>query len=162
MIRSARPDDVPTLHALIRDLAAYERLEQQVSATEERLRTHLFGSRPFAESIVAEDSGTIAGFAIFFHNYSTFLASPGLYVEDLFVRPDLRRRGHGRRLLGAMATIAADRGCGRLEWSVLDWNAPALAFYRSLGATVMDEWRICRMTAETIGRLAASVRVDPP
>src|SRR5580698_3202557 len=154
MIRFAGPADVATLHALVLELARYEKLEQEVVGTEGLLRTHLFGPRPFAEALVCEDAGAIVGFALFFHTYSTFLARPGLYLEDLFVLPEHRRRGHGRALLRALARIAVERGCGRLEWSVLDWNEPALRFYESIGAPAMPDWRICRLTGEGLARFA--------
>jgi GNAT superfamily N-acetyltransferase len=148
MIRFAAPADVATLHALVAELARYERLEHEVMGTEALLRTHLFGARPYAEALVSEDGGVVVGFALFFHTYSTFRGQPGLYLEDLFVVPEHRRKGFGRALIREVARIAVDRGCGRLEWSVLDWNAAAIAFYGSLGATIMSEWRICRMTGE--------------
>jgi GNAT superfamily N-acetyltransferase len=154
MIRAAVPSDVHALHSLIIELARYERLEHEVSATEEDLGEHLFGTRPYAEAVVAEDAATVVGFALFFHNYSTFLSRPGLYLEDLFVLPEHRRKGHGLALLRELARIAVQRRCGRLEWSVLNWNEPAIMFYRSLGAKPMDEWGIFRMTGEAIGHLA--------
>jgi GNAT superfamily N-acetyltransferase len=155
-IRFAAPEDVPTIHALIRALAVYERLEHQVAGTPEDLQRHLFGPRPYAEALVAQASAadTIVGFALFFHNFSTFLARPGLYLEDLFVLPSHRRQGHGRALFHALARIAVARGCGRFEWSVLDWNEPAIAFYRSIGAPPMPDWRICRITGEALESLA--------
>jgi GNAT superfamily N-acetyltransferase len=153
MIRFAGPADVATLHALVLELARYEKLEQEVVGTEGLLRTHLFGPRPFAEALVCEDAGAIVGFALFFHTYSTFLGRPGLYLEDLFVLPGHRRRGHGRALIREVACLAVERGCGRFEWSVLDWNGPAIAFYRALGATIMQDWRICRVTGEALSEL---------
>jgi GNAT superfamily N-acetyltransferase len=156
MIRPAAPADVPAIHALIRALALYEKLEHQVTGTADSLREHLFGARRYAEAIVAEEGGAVVGFALYFHNYSTFLARPGIYLEDLFVLPDHRRRGHGRALLGELARIAVERGCGRLEWSVLDWNEPALRFYASIGAPAMPDWRICRLTGEGLARLAVT------
>ena len=153
MIRFASPADVATLHALIRDLARYEKLEHQVTGTEDDLRGHLFGPRPYAEALVCEVDGTSVGLALFFHTYSTFLGRPGLYLEDLFVLPEHRRKGHGRALIREVARLAVSRGCGRLEWSVLDWNAPAIAFYRSLGADVMPDWRICRLTSKALADL---------
>jgi GNAT superfamily N-acetyltransferase len=154
MIRSARPDDVPAVLSLIRELARYEKLEHEVVGTEEDLREHLFGTHPRAEVALVEDGGDIAAFALFFHNYSTFLCKPGLYLEDLFVLPEHRRKGYGRALLGHLAKLAVERGCGRFEWAVLDWNEPAIAFYRSLGARMLDDWRIFRVTGEALGRLA--------
>ena len=156
MIRPATLADVPPIYLLIHALAKYEHLEEEVTGTEDALRTHLFGTagRSNAEAIVADDGGQIVGFALFFQNYSTFLTRPGLYLEDLFVLPEHRRRGHGRALLRRLAAIAVERECGRFEWSVLHWNEPAIAFYRSLGATPMDEWRIFRMTRPAIAHLA--------
>ena len=154
MIRPAAPADVPTIAALIRALAEYERLAHEVVLDEAPLRDHLFGPRPYCESLIAEDNGTPVGFALFFHNYSTFLTKPGVYLEDLFVLPNYRGRGHGKALLVALAKLTVERGCGRLEWSVLDWNAPAIAFYRSLGAKPMDEWTVMRMTGADLKELA--------
>jgi GNAT superfamily N-acetyltransferase len=154
MIRPATPDDTSTICELIRALAEYERLSHQVVLDEARLREHLFGLRPFGEVLLAEDAGHVVGFALFFHNYSTFLGRPGVYLEDLFVRPEHRGKGHGKALLRTIARIAIERGCGRLEWAVLDWNEPSIAFYRSLGAKPMDEWTTFRMTGEAIDRLA--------
>ena len=155
MIRSARPEDVPAVLSLIRALARYEKLEHEVVGTEADLREHLFGPHPRAEVALVEDGAQIAAFALFFHNYSTFLCRPGLYLEDLFVLPDHRRKGYGRALLGHLASLAVARGCGRFEWAVLDWNEPAIAFYRSLGARTLDDWRIFRVTGEALGKLAA-------
>jgi len=154
MIRPAFRPDVPALHGLVRELARYERLEHEVLGTAAELEEHLFGPRPFAEALVVEDSCVVVGFALFFHNYSTFVGRPGLYLEDLFVLPEHRRKGHGFALLRELARIAVDRRCGRLEWSVLNWNEPAIAFYRSLGAKAMDEWGTFRMTGDAIGQLA--------
>jgi GNAT superfamily N-acetyltransferase len=154
MIRPARPSDAATLHSLVGELARYENLASQMVATEEQLHAHLFGSRPYAEALIAEDDGVPVGFAVFFHNYSTFMGRPGLYVEDVFVLPAHRRKGHGRALFRELAQVALDRGCARFEWSVLDWNEPAIAFYRSLGAAVLPDWRICRMTGEALVTLA--------
>jgi GNAT superfamily N-acetyltransferase len=145
-IRPAREGDVPVILSLIRGLAEYERMADQVAATEDGLRATLFGPRPSAEVVIAEDAGTPIGFALFFHNYSTFRGKPGLYLEDLFVVPERRGQGVGRRLLLHLKDLAVARGCGRMEWSVLSWNEPAVGFYRKLGAEVMDEWRICRIT----------------
>jgi GNAT superfamily N-acetyltransferase len=153
MIRFASPADVATVYALVRDLARYEKLEHQVTGTEDDLRAHLFGPRPYAEALVCEVDGTSVGFALFFHTYSTFLGRPGLYLEDLFVLPEHRRKGYGRALIREVARLAVSRRCGRLEWSVLDWNAPAIAFYRSLGADVMPDWRICRLTSKALADL---------
>jgi GNAT superfamily N-acetyltransferase len=155
MIRPATPVDVPAIHALVRELARYEKLEQSHVGSEDDLHAHLFGEPArFCEALVAEESGSVVGFALFFHNYSTFLSRPGVYLEDLFVRPEHRRQGHGRALLTAIARIAVERGCGRFEWSVLTWNEPAIAFYRSLGAETLDDWRILRLTGEALTRLA--------
>jgi ribosomal protein S18 acetylase RimI-like enzyme len=163
MIRPARPEDVPTIADLIRQLARYERLEHEIVGGESDLQEDLFGARPRAEVVLAQDvphvthaGAPIVGFALFFHNYSTFLARPGLYLEDLFVLPEHRRRGWGRALLTHLARLAVERGCGRFEWSVLHWNEPAIAFYRSLGAEVMDAWRVMRVTGDALGKLAAS------
>lgn len=156
MIRNATPDDLPLIARLIRDLAEYERLADKVVLDEARLREHLFGPRPYAEVLLAEDGGEVVGFALFFHNYSTFLGRPGLYLEDLFVKPEHRGRGHGKALLTALAALATERGCGRLEWAVLDWNEPSIGFYRSLGAEPMDEWTVYRLTGDALGRLASS------
>jgi GNAT superfamily N-acetyltransferase len=154
MVRPAVLADVPTLYALVVELARYEKLAHEVSATPDDLSTHLFGPRPFAEALVAEDGGQAVGFALFFHNYSTFLGRAGIYLEDLFVLPAHRRRGHGKAMLREVARLAVERRCGRFEWSVLDWNEPAIAFYRSLGAKRLDDWRIFRMTGDAIARLA--------
>ena len=152
-IREARPGDVPVIAALIRALAEYEKLADSCHADEAALREHLFGARPYVEAIVAEDGGAPAGFALFFHNYSTFLTKPGIYLEDLFVKPELRGRGIGRALLARLAALAMERGCGRLEWAVLDWNAPAIGFYESLGARPMSEWSVFRLDGENLARL---------
>jgi GNAT superfamily N-acetyltransferase len=154
-IRPATIDDVGTILSFIRQLADYEQLLDQVVATEERLRESLFGAAPAAEVLLALDGGRPVGFALFFHTYSTFLAQRGVYLEDLFVEPAARGRGVGRLLLGAVARVAVERDCGRLEWAVLDWNEPAIGFYRRMGADLMAEWKICRLTGEalaTVGR----------
>jgi len=153
-IRPATEADVPLVVRFIRGLAEYERLLHECTATEERVRASLFGPRPDAEVVIAEVDGAPAGFALFFHNYSTFLAQRGLYLEDLFVRPAMRGLGVGRALLAHLARVAIARECGRLEWSVLDWNEPAIRFYRSLGAVPMDEWTVQRVTGEALRRLA--------
>jgi GNAT superfamily N-acetyltransferase len=162
MIRPCTPPDVPVLHALIRELARYERLEPEHVGTAERLGEHLFGPRPYCEALVAEDGDRVVGFALFFHNYSTFLSQPGMYLEDLFVLPGDRRHGHGRELLRAVARIALDRGCGRFEWSVLRWNEPAIRFYEALGAKPLDEWGQFRMTGDALSRFALSQANDDP
>lgn len=156
MIRAATPEDVPTIARLIRDLAEYEHLSHAVVLEEERLREHLFGARPYAEVLLAGVEGEVCGFALFFHNYSTFLGRPGIYLEDLFVRPEHRGGGHGKALLLAVARLAVERGCGRVEWSVLDWNEPAIAFYRSLGAVPMDEWTGFRLAGEALAAAGAA------
>lgn len=154
-IRQAAPADVPVLLDLIRGLAEYERLLAQLRASEESLRSHLFGERPAAEAVLAEEGGAAVGFALYFQNFSTFLGRPGLYLEDLFVRPEYRGRGYGKALMVFVARLANARGCGRLEWSVLDWNTPARNFYRTLGARPLDDWIGQRMTGDAIARLAA-------
>ena len=150
MIRPATAGDSSTICQLIRALAEYEHLSQDVILAESQLREHLFGPRPYAEVLLAEDRGEVAGFALFFHNYSTFLGKPGLYLEDLFVRPEHRGRGYGKVLLRAVVRLAIERGCGRLEWSVLNWNEPAIGFYRSLGAVPLDEWKVYRLTGDVL------------
>lgn len=153
-IREATESDIPLILQFIRDLGAYERLAHEVVATEEQLRKTLFGERAYAEVLIASESDTPAGFALFFHNYSTFLGKPGLYLEDLYVRPEFRGRGYGKALLQRLAKIAVERDCGRMEWWVLDWNEPSIAFYKSLGAVPMDEWTVFRLTGETVRALA--------
>jgi GNAT superfamily N-acetyltransferase len=149
--------DVTTILEFIRDLARYEKLEHEVVATEQTLRDTLFGEKAFAEVILAvASSGEKVGFALFFHNYSTFLAKPGIYLEDLFVKPEHRGNGHGKALLAHLAKLAVERGCGRLEWSVLDWNTPAIDFYRSIGAEPMSEWTVQRMTGDVLKKFAAT------
>lgn len=156
MIRPATSDDVPTIARLIRALAEYERLADQVVLDEEHLREHLFGPRPFAEVLLAEDDGSVVGFALFFHNYSTFQGKPGIYLEDLFVVPEKRGGGHGKALLRAVARLAVERNCGRMEWAVLNWNEPSIGFYRSLGATPLDDWTTYRLTGEALLRVGAA------
>jgi GNAT superfamily N-acetyltransferase len=155
LIRPATPADLPLILGFIRGLATYENLLHEVEATEEKLRTTLFGPRPAAECVLAFADGAPAGFAIFFTNYSTFLARPGLYLEDLFVNPEARGRGIGKALLLHLAALANQRGCGRMEWSVLDWNQPAIDFYESLGAQRKTEWTICRLTGPALARYAS-------
>jgi len=150
MIRPAIPADTPTICHLIRALAEYERLADRVIFQEYQVREHLFGPRPFAEVLLAEEAGEVVGFALFFHNYSTFRGKPGLYLEDLFVRPDYRGRGHGKALLLALARVAIERGCARLEWAVLNWNEPAIGFYRALGATPMNDWTVFRLQDDAL------------
>jgi GNAT superfamily N-acetyltransferase len=156
MIRSATPEDVPVIARLIRALAEYEKLSHQVVLREEDLKQHLFGERRHAEVVLAEEAGTVVGFALFFHTYSTFLARPSLYLEDLFVLPEHRGQGHGKGLLSHLARLAVERDCGRFEWSVLDWNAPSIAFYESVGAVPMSDWTVFRLTGEALTRLAGS------
>jgi GNAT superfamily N-acetyltransferase len=155
-IRAANAADLPVILGLIRDLAEYERAPNDVVATEDGLREVLFGAKPSAEVVLAMEGDQAVGFAVFFHNFSTWLGRPGLYLEDLFVRPDARGKGYGRALLVHLAQIARERGCGRMEWAVLDWNEPAIKFYRSLGATPNEEWTIYRLTSDKIAALAGS------
>jgi len=154
-LRPAVPADVPAILELIRSLAEYERLAHEMVATAADLEAALFGPRPAAEVVLAECDGQVAGFALFFVSFSTFLGRPGLYLEDLFVRPDFRGRGIGRRLMTRLAALAVERGYGRFEWSVLDWNRPAIDFYRSLGARPMDGWTVQRVDGEALRALAA-------
>jgi len=154
-VRAASEKEVPLILAFIKELAEYERLSHEVVATEESLREHLFGERPVAEVIVAEEGTDPAGFALFFHSFSTFLGRPGIYLEDLYVRPEFRGRGMGRVLLVHLARLARERGCGRLEWSVLDWNEPAISFYRGIGASPVGGWTVYRVTGEALEDLAA-------
>ncbi|HLQ62089.1 MAG TPA: GNAT family N-acetyltransferase [Candidatus Acidoferrales bacterium] len=153
-IRKARPRDLPVIARLIRELARFERLEQEVTMTEDLLRRHLFGRPRYAETLLAEDAGEAVGFALFFPNFSTFLGRPGLYLEDLFVQPEHRGRGVGLALLKELGRIAVERGCGRLEWAVLNWNHDALRFYERLGARPNSEWTTYRLTGEALSRLA--------
>jgi GNAT superfamily N-acetyltransferase len=155
-IRAAHVEDVPIILELIRDLATYERAPNEVTATEEQLVDVLFGERPAAEVLLAFEGQSPVGFAVYFYNFSTWLGRPGLYLEDLFVRPDQRGKGYGRTLLVELAKIARDRGCGRMEWAVLNWNEPAIKFYRALGAKPMDEWTGFRLTGDEISKLANS------
>lgn len=156
-IRPARPADVPVILALIRGLADYEKLTADCVATEAALAASLFpadGAAPAAHCVLAEADGVPAGFALYFFNYSTFLARPGLYLEDLFVQPEFRGRGFGKALLLHLAKLANARGCGRMEWTVLDWNQPAIEFYESLGARRMQEWQLCRLTGPALTQYA--------
>ena len=152
--RFATIEDVPVVLALIRELAEYERMSDQVVASEELLRESLFGNRRAAEVLIAEERGEPLAFALFFHNFSTFLGRPGIYLEDIYVRPAARGRGIGKALLERLARIAVERDCGRMEWSVLDWNEPAIRFYLRLGAVAMDEWTVFRLTGDAIADLA--------
>ena len=154
-IRPATPQDVPLLCQLIRDLAVYEKLEHECRVSPEGLHAALFGPSPSAKALVGELSGTAEGFALYFTNFSTFLAKPGIYLEDLFVRPRARGSGLGKALLSTLARIAVDEGCGRVEWSVLDWNEPAIGFYKRLGAVPMSEWTVFRLTGESLRDVAA-------
>src|SRR5438046_2050650 len=161
MIRPACLEDVPVILQLIYDLATYERAPDEVSATEEQLVDVLFGERPAAEVLLAFEEKSPIGFAVYFYNFSTWLGRAGLYLEDLFVKPDKRGRGYGRALLVELAKIARDRGCGRMEWAVLNWNEPAIKFYRALGAKPMHEWTVFRVTRDGIARLAQAEKVEP-
>jgi GNAT superfamily N-acetyltransferase len=150
----AREEDAPLILTFIRALAEYERLADAVVATEDGLRSTLFGPRPYAECVIARWNGEPAGFALFFHNFSTFLGQPGIYLEDLFVKPEFRGKGVGRSLLQYLARLTEERNCGRLEWSVLDWNESAIGFYKSLGAIPLDDWTIFRLRGDALSRLA--------
>lgn len=153
-IRPATPSDVPVILDLIRQLADYERLSHCVTATEDQVRETIFGAKPAAEVLIADLEQECAGFAVFFSTYSTFLAQPGIYLEDLFVKPHLRGKGVGLALLQRLAQMAVDRRCGRVEWSVLNWNEPSIQFYKSLGAEPLDEWTRYRLTGEALEKLA--------
>ncbi len=155
ILRFAEPADCSVLFDLIKALAEYEKLSHAVTGNVEALKEHLFGSPKYIEAILAEYAGQAVGFALFLHNYSTFLTKPGIYLEDLFVLPEYRQQGIGKAILTKLAQIAVERDCGRLEWSVLDWNEPAIAFYRRMGASVLPDWRICRVTGESLTQLAA-------
>jgi len=158
MIRPARAADIPAIQQMIRDLAEYERSLPEVSATEDDLRAALLGGHPSLFAHVAEEDGELAGFALWFLNYSTWLGRHGIYLEDLYVRPERRGQGHGRALLAELARICVDRGYGRLDWSVLDWNSPTRRFYESLGAVTVDEWVIYRLTGPALHAVAAGAR----
>lgn len=155
-IRPATPADLPLIAQFIRDLAVYEKLSDEVRFDEATLGAKLFGTRPYAEVVIGELDGTPQGFALFFHNFSTFEGRPGIYLEDLFVRPEARGSGLGKALLIHLAMLCTERDCARLEWSVLDWNAPAIGFYQSLGARMMDEWTVMRVDGNALTTLAAS------
>jgi GNAT superfamily N-acetyltransferase len=146
MIRFATENDIPLIYGFIKDLAVYEKLSHEVETTEEKLRDTLFGTHKYAEVVLAFEDNTPTGFALFFHNYSTFRAKPGIYLEDLFVEPQWRNKGFGKALLNEVIQIAKERDCGRVEWSVLDWNTSAISFYESMGAKPMDEWTVYRIT----------------
>ncbi|MFM8769073.1 MAG: N-acetyltransferase family protein [Rubrivivax sp.] len=149
-LRPAQPADVPAIVGLIRELAEFEQLGHLVVTTPESLQPHLFGAKPAAEAVVAEVEGAVVAFALFFTNFSTFLGRPGLYLEDLYVQPAHRGTGLGKALLQHLGALAVERGCGRFEWSVLDWNENAIRFYEKMGATVMADWRICRVTGQAL------------
>ncbi|MEA5606044.1 GNAT family N-acetyltransferase [Nostoc sp. UHCC 0252] len=153
IVRFAEPTDYSALFKLIQGLAEYEKLSHAVTGDALALKEHLFGSHKYIEAILAESTNQAVGFALFFHNYSTFLTKPGIYLEDLFVLPEYRRQGIGKALISKVAQIAVERDCGRLEWSVLDWNEPAKEFYRSMGASILDDWRICRVTEDALTQL---------
>jgi GNAT superfamily N-acetyltransferase len=161
-ITPATEQDIPLILSLIRELAEYEKLAHEVCATEEQLRETLFGRRSVAEVVIASVDDRPAGFAVFFPNYSTFLGRPGLYLEDLFIRPECRGFGLGRRLIEYLARLAVDRGWGRLEWRVLDWNEPSIAFYKKLGAEPLDDWTVFRVTGEALHKLARQSIHPPP
>jgi GNAT superfamily N-acetyltransferase len=155
-IRPASEEDVPLILSFIKELAEYERLSHEVSATEDLLRVHLFGERREAEVVIGQHADEPAGFALFFHNFSTFLGRPGIYLEDLYVKPAFRGNGIGRAMLVYLAGLAKERDCGRLEWSVLDWNEPAIGLYRGIGAVPMDDWTVYRVAGEALQKLAAN------
>ena len=154
-VRRASEGDVPLILSFIRELAAYESLSHEVVATEEDLRANLFGEHRYAEVLIAEHDGAPAGFALFFHNFSTFLGRPGIYLEDLYVKPEFRGSGIGRKLLGRLARLAKERDCGRLEWWVLDWNEPSIGFYEKLGAVPMEDWTVYRVSGTALEDLAS-------
>ena len=155
-IRPAAPADLPLIAEFIRDLAAYEKLSLEVRFDEAKLGEKLFGPRPYAEVVIGEIDGAPQGFALFFHNFSTFEGRPGIYLEDLFVRPEARGSGLGKALLAHLAQLCSTRDCARLEWSVLDWNAPSIGFYQRLGAKLMDEWTVMRVDGDALTKLAAA------
>jgi len=157
-LRKAHAGDATAILGLIRELAIYEHLEDEVEATEEKLRHTLFGPHPYASVILAEVDGHAVGYALFFYNYSTFLAKPGIFLEDLFVKPAFRKRGIGKALLVELARIAQENGCGRFEWMVLDWNAPSIAFYEAMGARKVDGWSVMRVTGDPISELASKAK----
>jgi GNAT superfamily N-acetyltransferase len=152
MIRTATANDLPAIARMIRALAAYEKMSDRVVFKEDQLRQHLFGEKPYAEVLIAEDDGRAVGFALFFHNYSTFRGQPGIYLEDLFVEPHCRGKGHGKALLLSLARLAVQRQCGKLEWEVLDWNEPAIGFYKKLGAVRLAEWHIFQLADDALLR----------
>lgn len=153
-LRFAREEDVSLMLSFIKELADYEKLSHEVVATEKDIRENLFGEKAYAEAVIGYAGEKAAGFALFFHNFSTFLGKPGLYLEDLYVKPGMRSNGYGKAMLTYLANLAVERGCGRLEWAVLDWNEPAIHFYRELGARSMDEWTVYRLTGGSLSGLA--------
>ncbi|WP_377702102.1 GNAT family N-acetyltransferase [Pseudoduganella sp. UC29_71] len=153
-IRPALPEDVNAIFGMIFELAVFEKLEHMVVANEAKLHESLFGDHPAAEAIVGVENGEVVTFALFFHNFSTFLCQKGLYLEDLYVKQNCRGKGYGKQMLVALAQLAVERNCGRFEWSVLDWNENAIKFYQGMGATVMPDWRICRVTGDALSQLA--------
>jgi GNAT superfamily N-acetyltransferase len=155
-IRPATPADVVHIQAMIVELAVFEKLEHLVVATEEKLHEGLFGAQPACEAIVGEADGEVVTFALFFHNFSTFLTKRGLYLEDLYVKQSHRGKGYGSRMLKHLARLAVERDCGRFEWSVLDWNTPAINLYKSMGAEILPDWRVCRVTGAPLAALAQS------
>lgn len=155
VLREARAEDCGLILALIRELAEYEKLSNEVVATEEVLRETLFGAQPRAEVVFGEYRGEVVSYALFFHNFSTFTGRPGIYLEDIYVKPATRGRGYGKCLLTYVAKLAVERNCARMEWSVLDWNEPSIRFYRSLGAAAMDEWTVQRLTGAALDKVAA-------
>ncbi|NHZ80476.1 GNAT family N-acetyltransferase [Massilia sp. CCM 8695] len=155
-IRPAQASDVAHIYGMIVELAVFEKLEHLVVATEAQLHDALFGARPSCEALVGVEHGEVACFALFFHNFSTFLTRKGLYLEDLYVKQVHRGKGYGKQMLGALAQLAVERQCGRFEWSVLDWNENAINFYKSVGAQLLPDWRICRVDGDALGKLAAS------
>jgi len=156
MIRPAEPDDVTAIVALILELADYERLQDEVCASPDALKEHLFGARPWCSAVVASEEEDIVGYALFYPCYSSFKTLPSLFLEDLYVTPSARGRGHGKVLLAAVAAVATEQGAARMDWNVLDWNQPAIDFYQSLGARVLGDWRVCRIDGEALERLATS------
>ncbi|HEX8403106.1 MAG TPA: GNAT family N-acetyltransferase [Duganella sp.] len=154
-IRPAEPADVSAIFGMIFELAVFEKLEHMVVANESMLHESLFGDRPACEALVGEANGEVVTFALFFHNFSTFLCKKGLYLEDLYVKQSCRGNGYGKQMLAALARLAVERDCGRFEWSVLDWNTNAIKFYEGMGATMMPDWRICRVTGEALSELSA-------
>lgn len=157
-IRPATPVDVAHIHGMIVELAVFEKLEHLVVATEELLHEGLFGERPACEAIIGEENGEVVAFALFFHNFSTFLTKKGLYLEDLYVRQEHRGKGFGSQMLKRLAQIAVERNCGRFEWSVLDWNEPAIKFYKAMGADILPDWRVCRVTGDSLTQLASEAQ----